>query len=224
VTRPPPPSTEDLRAAILGGALAVDDRLLPERTLADRLGISRSRLRAILDDLAREGLIFRRHGQGTFLQPPPAQASERFGVLARRVSPGDLMEVRLELEPALAAYAAERGSPEDKARLLRLMENTLRAPDLAGYERADDIFHYKIAEMSGNPVFLTLFEEIRSLRQAAEWTRARQTALGPEEIAENSIQHGAIANAICAGAARAARRAMRLHLQKVEASLLKSLP
>ena len=216
----PERSAEDLRAAILSGDLAEADRLLPERVLAQRLSVSRSRLRGILDDLAREGLIFRRHGQGTFLKPPPAQAMGRLGVLARRVSPRHLMEVRLELEPAVAAHAAERGGAEDKALLLRLMEDTLRAPDLAGYERADDIFHYKIAEMACNPVFLTLFEEIRSLRQATDWTHARQSALGPDEIAENSIQHGTIANAICASAPAADRQAMRRHLEQVAASLM----
>ena len=204
-----------LRDTILSGDLAVDGRLLPERALAEKLSISRNRLRHVLEDLVREGLVFRRHGQGTFLQPPPAQAQERLGALARRVSAHDLMEVRLELEPALAARAAQRGSAADKALLLRLMEDPLRAADLAAYERADDIFHYKIAEMADNPVFLSLFEEIRSLRQASEWTDARENALGEEEISEVSLQHSAIANAICAGSANAAREAMRRHMLRV---------
>lgn len=208
-------TSEALRAAILSGALAENGRLLPERALAERLAISRNRLRAVLEDLVREGLVFRRQGQGTFLQPPPAQAPERLGALARRVSPRDLMEVRLELEPALAARAAQYGRPADKALLRRLLEDTLRAPDLAAYERADDIFHYKIAEMARNPVFLSLFEEIRSLRQAAEWTRARQHALGGAEIAEISQQHSAIAAAIGSGDAEAARAAMRQHMLSV---------
>ncbi len=208
-------TTEALRAAILSGDLAVDGRLLPERALAESLAVSRNRLRAVLEDLVQEGLVFRRQGQGTFLQPPPTQAQERLGALARRVSPLDLMEVRLELEPALAARAALRGSAADKARLLRLMEDSLRAPDLTAYERADDIFHYKIAEMAQNPVFLTLFEEIRSLRQAADWTRARQRALGEAEIAAVSLHHSAIANAICAGEEQAARDAMRRHMLEV---------
>lgn len=209
------PDSRALRAAILGGALAEDGRLMAERAMAEKLSVSRNRLRAVLEDLVREGLVFRRQGQGTFLEPPPVQAPDRLGALARRASPYDLMEVRLELEPALAAKAAQRGTAADKALLLRLMEDTLRAPDLAAYERADDIFHYKIAEMADNPVFLSLFEEIRSLRQAAEWTRARQSALGEDEISEISLQHSAITNAICAGAPDAARAAMRSHLLHV---------
>jgi len=207
--------TDALRAAILSGELADAGRLLPERTLAERLSVSRTRLRAVLAEMAQEGLIFRRHGQGTFLQPPPAQGAERLSVLARRASPRDLMEVRRTLEPPLAALAAERATSADKARLLRLMEETLQAQDLASYERADDIFHYKIVEMAGNAVFLTVFEEIRSLRQAGEWTRSRQQALGTHEIARLSQQHTAIADAICAGAPEAAKAAMQEHLAEV---------
>ncbi len=214
-------STDALRAAILGGGLATDGRLPPERSLAEQLGVSRSRLRRILDDLAGEGLVFRRHGQGTFLLPPPAQAPARLGTLARRVSPRDLMEVRLDLEPGAAARAAERGDPTEKARLLRLMEDTLSARTLAEYERADDLFHHKIVEMTGNPLLLTLFEEVRSLRRATAWTRARQSSLGPEDMAEGAVQHSAIANAICAGATEAARKAMRDHLEQVAANLMR---
>ncbi|WP_065332891.1 FadR/GntR family transcriptional regulator [Tritonibacter mobilis] len=212
----------DLRTAILQGEFSTNGRLPPERVLAEKLAISRTQLRGVLDALAKEGLIFRRHGQGTFLQPPPVQGAERLSALARRVSPRDLMEVRLDLEPALAAHAATRGSTEDKYRLLHLMEDSLMAPDLESYERADDIFHYKIAQMAGNPVFLSLFEEIRTLRQAADWKRTRREALGLEEIGEFSTLHSAIANAICAGSAEAARSAMAEHLQQVSHALRRS--
>jgi len=212
------PAAADLQAlrdAILSGDLAEDGRLLPERALAQALQISRSQVRGVLEDLAQEGRIYRRQGQGTFLRPPPAPGAERLGGLARRTSPGDLMEVRLALEPELAALAADRGSAADKAQLLRLRDATQRAPDLRSYERADDMFHYKIAEMARNAVFLTLFEEIRSLRQAADWTEARQAALGPRQISEISRQHSALADAICTGAPEIARQAMRDHLDHV---------
>jgi len=215
VLKPPAPGAEALRQAILSGELAENGRLLPERALAQRLSVSRAQLRGILDDLARDGLVFRRHGQGTFLQPPPVQGAERLGALAQRVSPHDLMEVRLDLEPALAAHAAARGRAEDKARLTQLTKATRSAVDAASYERTDDLFHYKIAQMAGNAVFLTLFEEIRSLRQAADWTRLRQDVLGVDEISRISDAHTTICDAICAGRSEAARLAMRAHLEQV---------
>jgi len=41
-------------------------RLMPERELAQQHGISRPRVRAILSDLARRGLVARRQGSGTY--------------------------------------------------------------------------------------------------------------------------------------------------------------
>jgi len=215
----PNPPEHTLREAILNAGASPDGRLPPERILAAQLSISRTQLRGILDAMARDGLIFRRHGQGTFLQPPPVQAAERLSTLARRVTPRDLMEVRLDLEPALAAHAALRGNAEDKARLLQLMEHSLAADDIERYEHADDLFHYKIAEMAGNPLFLSLFEEIRTLRRAGDWQRTRSAALTGDDIARLSVLHRDIAQSICAGSAEDARAAMRQHLQQVSGAL-----
>src|SRR3954447_2460202 len=50
--------------------LAVGDPIPPERRLAGDLGVSRLTLRAALDELAREGLIVRRRGSGSFVSEP----------------------------------------------------------------------------------------------------------------------------------------------------------
>ncbi|NUR26713.1 MAG: GntR family transcriptional regulator [Catenulispora sp.] len=41
-----------------------------ERRLCDRLGVSRPTVRAVVDDLVRDGLLIRRHGQGMFVAQP----------------------------------------------------------------------------------------------------------------------------------------------------------
>jgi GntR family transcriptional regulator len=54
--------------------LAPGAALPPERVLAERLGVARMTLRRVLDALARDGLVVRRHGSGTFVADPrPAQ-------------------------------------------------------------------------------------------------------------------------------------------------------
>ena len=44
-------------------------KLPSEQVLADQLKVSRNTLRPVLSQMAGEGLIFRRHGMGTFLNP-----------------------------------------------------------------------------------------------------------------------------------------------------------
>ena len=206
---------KQLLSAINDGDLIKDGRLPSERAMAERFSVTRARLRRALDLLQDDGAIFRRHGQGTFAAPPPATNVDSLRNLARQVTPRDVMEVRLEVEPALAALAAERADARDIKRLNQLVQATLNVDKMHDYEAADDLFHYKIAQMAGNAVFLTLFEEIRSLRQAADWTRLRQDVLGVDEISRISDAHTTICDAICAGQSEAARLAMRAHLEQV---------
>lgn len=44
-------------------------KLASEKELADQLGVSRNTLRPVLSQMAGEGLLLRRHGMGTFINP-----------------------------------------------------------------------------------------------------------------------------------------------------------
>ncbi len=58
----------ELRRAVLTGELAAGQRLPPERTLADQLGVSRLTLRAALAALVGQGVLAVRHGSGYVVQ------------------------------------------------------------------------------------------------------------------------------------------------------------
>src|SRR3954464_156835 len=61
-----------VRDQILGmlDELQVGDALPSERRLATELGVSRPTLRAVIDELVREGLLLRRHGSGPYGAEP----------------------------------------------------------------------------------------------------------------------------------------------------------
>jgi GntR family transcriptional regulator len=61
-----------LAEAIVGGDLGPGARLPPERTLAERFGVSRMTLRQALDSLEHRGLLLRTRGRkgGTFVAEP----------------------------------------------------------------------------------------------------------------------------------------------------------
>jgi GntR family transcriptional regulator len=61
-----------VRDEILGmlDELEVGDALPSERKLAQDLKVSRPTLRAVIDELVREGLLLRRHGSGTYVAEP----------------------------------------------------------------------------------------------------------------------------------------------------------
>ncbi|CUH88889.1 Putative L-lactate dehydrogenase operon regulatory protein [Phaeobacter sp. CECT 5382] len=213
-----------LRRDIAAGVLKRGDRLPPEREMALQFGVSRARLRQALDQLEGDGCLFRRRGQGTFVQPPPATDAARLKSLAGRVTAQEVMEVRLEIEPALARLAALRADDQARRKFAQAADATWAAPDQAAYDAADDIFHYMIAEMAQNPLFLTVYEAIRSVRAQAGWTQQRAATYSPEVTARLGQQHRALAEAILRGDGHAATNAMQTHLQFVAMTLQSGAP
>jgi DNA-binding FadR family transcriptional regulator len=206
---------EALRRGIAETVLIEGGRLRPERQLAQEMGVSRARLRRALDLLEAEGIITRRQGQGTFAAPPPPVEAGALRPLAARITPQDLMEARFALEPEFAARAAERATPAEVQVLERLARATQTAADIARYDVADDLFHYRIAQIAANPLFLAFFESIREVRRQADWSARRACALTTEDIGRFSRQHADLLEAIRTHRSAEARRAMELHLTDV---------
>lgn len=105
--------------------LAVGDAIPPERRLAADLGVSRPTLRAVVDELVREGLLRRRHGSGTYVSEPkialPLTMTSFTEDMARRgmragsrvisfepISAGAKLGQRLRVSPADEVWAIRR--------------------------------------------------------------------------------------------------------------------
>ncbi|MFF1818974.1 GntR family transcriptional regulator [Kribbella sp. NPDC058245] len=104
-----------------------------ERMLSESLGVSRPTLRAALDDLARDGLITREHGRGTFTNPRRIHqeleptASGDFQAPLAEGSPWPARLISFEVGPAGARLGQRMEmSPGDElvtAVRLRLVDN-----------------------------------------------------------------------------------------------------
>jgi GntR family transcriptional regulator len=86
-------------------------RLPAERDLAEELGVNRLTVRRALDELERDGLIYRVQGAGTFVSVPQVSKSFEFAsftedMRVRSMAPGSLStEVTLEAAGAQVGYA-----------------------------------------------------------------------------------------------------------------------
>jgi GntR family transcriptional regulator len=92
------------------------DPMPSERSLCERLGVSRPTVRAAIDELARDGLLVRQHGRGTFTSPhkisqevpsasgqpvPPAEGDWTSEVMILRTeAAGARLGRRLQVSPA----------------------------------------------------------------------------------------------------------------------------
>ncbi|MFV0493392.1 MAG: FadR/GntR family transcriptional regulator [Pseudorhodobacter sp.] len=198
-------------------------RLPPERAMAEMLGVSRRRLRTALDHLQYRGRIFRRHGQGTFVTPPPHPGKTRSRLLAGRVTFAELMEVRLQIEPRMAELAATQRSAEDLAQLAVLTEHTRRTQSPDDYDLADEVFHYRIAELADNALFLEIYDLVRQLRGEARWRERRVETHVPSARHVLGEQHQRIFDAIALGDRAMAGEAVRIHLRHV-AAIIETVP
>jgi len=156
--------TETLRNWILNGEIRPDERL-EEIPLAEKLGVSRTPVRAALSTLASEGLVDH--------QP-------KRGYLVRGFNMEEIVaayEVRAVLEGLACRNAAMRGLTPEQAQRLRgaladgdriLDLGELRPEDHAPYQQMNVTIHDTLLEASGNPWVTRFAEQAQNIPFASD--------------------------------------------------------
>ncbi|RHZ96286.1 GntR family transcriptional regulator [Cereibacter sphaeroides] len=211
--------TEDA-AALAGGsndtvagrlALAIHEhRIQPgtklaEDELGEIFGVSRTLVRAALQQLAHERLVTLRRNRGAFVaQPSVREAREVF-------------EARALLEPRTARSAAERATDADIARLQRHIDEEHAALDAGDPGRALRLsgqFHIEVAVIADQDTIRDFVAQLvarSSLIIALYWQR--RTALC------ESHAHHALLRALADGDGARAEEMMKGHLLDLVSSL-----
>lgn len=190
------------------------DRLLPEREMAERLGVSRTSLRQALTALEVMGLVEVRHGGGVFItQPPEALLPHLATALAdAHAQLPAIMEVRQAIETQNARLAALRRTRDDIDGLTGALQEMAEADD--DVDRAADAdrrFHDGIATAARNPLLHELW-----VHMAGPIDSTRRASLArPGRPAASLRAHRRILDAIARGEGNRAARAMRKHLDVV---------
>ena len=195
------------------GRLKPGDRLPSERALAERMRVSRATLREALRVMQLQGLITSRRGAGNFIAGgKPEELAEALHHLALQ----DIFELRLLIEPSIAALAAERANRHDLLRLesiLQQQEQEVKARRIAG--PTDGAFHSTLAEATHNRALLqvgaTLMKVISPSRN--------ETLQTPERARLSLASHRRIVEGIRAGDAVEARHAMEEHIRSIDPKL-----
>ena len=210
-----------LRDEIQAGAFAAEGRIPTERELAERFAVARNTVRRAIEDLQSSGLVIRHVGRGTFLTaadpvdtPQPANAGES------DISPRDLIEARLMLEPAAAAAAAINATDADLVRLQQVQDASAATSLMEEFERHDAEIHRLLFSMTQNQVLLRFDAMLRGLRDNADWLAAKRRSYSDTQKARYVAQHSEIIRAIRARSPKAAREAMANHLEEVRRVLL----
>lgn len=211
-----------LRAMIVGRGYGHNERLPSERALSATLGVTRNQLRRALDELEAGGLVWRHVGRGTFVGARPVLNIAEMDYLQSIVTPGQVIEARLAIEPILASLAALHGTEAQIARIRGRIDDCVSAADWRGYEAADNGLHLEIARATQNKLLIFLFETLNTVRRTVVWNQKRATQRPPRDYG-SFREHAAILDAIVARAPGSAAEAMRVHLSAVYARVLPTL-
>ncbi len=202
-------AVDAIRAAILGGVIAPGEQLV-ERTLAAKLGVSKTPVREALRSLESSGL----------LESHPVR-----GVVVRRVDAklvADLYEFRLLVEPTAVKLAV----PHHDARLIERVRATLSEahrlgeqqdlPELSGINRS---FHEMLYERCPNELLRSGLDGMRdqlALVAASGWRAEPSWDLERQE-------HLEILEAVAAHGADLAGKLTYLHIEHARARLLATM-
>lgn len=212
--------TQRLRRAITGGVYADGDRIPPERQLATAFGAARSTVRKALDQLEQEGLLVRRVGAGTFVSYTGPLAGQT-GEISDLISPLQLIEARLAVEPYMARLAALHATQREldgMQSVLTRLETAAADNDL--FTELDSEFHLCIARGARNPLLLHVYETINGVRTRAQWNTVKEKVLSPRQIAAYNKQHRAIYEALTVRDTQRVAELLIEHLEKARGDLV----
>lgn len=205
---------ERMIVQIQEGTLRPGDRLPSERMLAETYGVSRTVIREALRALAMMGCVESRVGEGTYIKAPAiADIVNPFSMVVQnnlRMG-GELIEARLILETEVAALSARRRNEAQLAALDQTIED-MRTDIAAGGMglEADERFHMILTEAAGNEALRAMLGMCSDML-----SRTRPITQSVKGVPQKAMQdHAAILQAVRDGDASAARRLMRIHLNR----------
>ena len=209
-----------MREMIAEGGWVPGGRLPSERELTKKFNVGRSALRRAFEKLEREGVIWRRVGQGTFLSELPTESAfEDVQNMSENITPMQLLRARLALEPMIAKEAAINATEVDVRSIKEAMTVAEKATTWHEYEVADDKFHLLIAHATQNPLLTSMFSYLNTIRRAVSWSKVQRSSVGPDIGHPSFLEHQEITASIKQRDANGAATVMRTHLYSVSQRL-----
>lgn len=202
------------------GLLSPGSKLPSERELALHFGVARSSLRQALKVLEIMGVIQQKVGDGSYLNPDASSVLAvpmEFLFLLDDISWQELMEMRLIMEPALAARAAEHANSADIALLKQSLDDFENSKgDHFQMVASDLLFHRAIFIASGNRLSERLFHLIHRAMLNVMLVTSQLV-----ELEHTLAFHKPIFNAIKQRDAELAQKLMTDHLNDANNLLLR---
>lgn len=199
---------------ISNGEYPANQKLPPENALSAEFGVSRPVLRAALDKLRDEGLIYSRQGAGSYVRIP-VNAPVGFARVETLADIQRCYEFRLTIEIEAARLAADRRDDIALAEIDRALDLLRDATgSLQHREDADFAFHIAISKASNNQYFEATMRALRDHIYVGMKLHGQSLMTdGAKGLQDVLAEHTAIREAIAGGRGDEAAVLMRNHLE-----------
>ncbi len=207
-----------LAGRIVNGDIGADVQAPTEQDICAEFDVSKTTAREVIGALAARGLVTVRHGRRMEVRPvaewnhlDPLLLELNHDPASVRRTLGDLHDLRMLLEPEIAARAALMATEERLAGIrdaVERMGELEQDPD--AYLEVDVDFHSELAAATGNVVLAFVLDSVRELLRVS---RRVTNLVGT--MPETTLAHRRIYDALVAREPETARQAMRAHLLTV---------
>ena len=200
-----------IKTRIIDSQMPAGSRLPTEAKLMETYAVSRSTVREAIKILQAENIVEVRHGLGSFVAENTGVSRDPLGLSFTEHGAllPEMLEVRLLMEPDIAALAAKRRLPEDldnmERQILQMMDAAAKGEN---YNRYDYGFHIAVAQCTHNTILPRIFPVIYDAIEAGY----EQTVNVRGSVKNAIVFHRRILEAIRAGDEAGAREATREHI------------
>ena len=202
-------TVDDLITYIIDHNMRPGDKLPNEQVLSELVNAGRSTIREAMRTLATRNIVEIRQGSGTYISEKRGMIEDPLGLFfiddkAKLMK--DLMDLRLQMEPDIAAMAALNATPRDILDIEIAMKDVeARINQKKDSPEEDIAFHQAVADSSKNlitPRLIPLLGTISRYISESDADLDEETISSHREIYEAIASHNPVA----------AKDAMYLHL------------
>lgn len=210
-----------LENMITSGELTPGDEMPSERVLMERFGVGRPAIREAMQSLAKMGLVSISHGERAKVLQLTARSIFQQVDLTAKIMLAQSMDTlehlksaRIFFERGIVREAVTKVTERDIFELNDILEQQRGSLGNAeAFIAADILFHKRIAQISGNPIFVAVSEAMM------DWLKEYHTHMliwtGKEKY--TLVEHEEIVERLSAKDADGAEAAMLHHLERSRA-------
>ena len=179
-------------------------KLPPERMIAEQMGVSRPSVREAISALQIVGIVSSRPGDGTYVADSFGNedlSSQAFKVLEESESPLIVLQARKAMEIGVARLAITLAGDREVENIQAAWDERYKNGKKGDYEsflRYGKSFHLTIAQATGNPLIVSIMENLLNATRQPLWVHMRKIyyQVGEQRLEKMLQVHNEIVAAI----------------------------